>query len=272
MPWATNPLFKPSTTEATADVEAAAANSGPSLGPNPDPSLEPSSSAPQEVPTSADDGFKEPTEKFTAHQIFYIFILDGIGAMILSGGINFAIAYAMYANEDIQTRPIRLWLFPNTLAGDAAVTIIIQCIITWHIELFLVNRDLRKGGVHPIGFIPEPKNRLMRWFMFLDRPEETHVVRSFVHWLSFLRSQMIRSLIIAVVCFPIIWGPSIGFLVLSGTWGGDDWYYDRVWAPQVFKLIQGGVLGLLTTPPMVIFWLTRCGWALKNNEERYGER
>lgn len=93
MPWATNPLFKPSTTEAPADVEAAAANSGPSLGPNPDPSLEPSSSAPQEIPTSADEGFKEPTEKFTAHQIFYIFILDGIGAMILSGGINFAIAY-----------------------------------------------------------------------------------------------------------------------------------------------------------------------------------
>ncbi|KAI0887722.1 uncharacterized protein GGS22DRAFT_154106 [Annulohypoxylon maeteangense] len=269
MPWATNPLFKPSTAEATADVEAAAANNS---GSNLDPSLEPSSSAGQEIPSSVDDGFKEPTEKFTAHQIFYIFILDGIGAMILSGGINFAIAYAMYATQDIATRPIRLWLFPNTLAGDAAVTVIIQCLITWHIELFLVNRDLRKGGVHPIGFIPEPKNKLMRWFMFLDRPKQTHEVRSIVHWLGFLRSQILRSMIIAVVCFPFIWGPSIGFLVLAGRWEGNDWYYDRVWAPQVFKLIQGGVLGLLTTPPMVIFWLTRCGWALKNNEERYGER
>ncbi|KAI1211162.1 uncharacterized protein F4807DRAFT_27318 [Annulohypoxylon truncatum] len=267
MPWATNPLFKPPTVEATADVEAAAANSDP----NPEQALEPSSSARHEIPSS-DDGFKEPTEKFTAHQIFYIFILDGIGAMILSGGINFAIAYAMYATQDIATRPIRLWLFPNTLAGDAAVTIIVQCLITWHIELFLVNRDLRKGGVHPIGFIPEPKNRLVRWFMFLDRPEQTHEVRSIVHWLGFLRSQILRSLIMAVVFFPIIWGPSIGFLVLSGRWQGDDWYYDRVWAPQVFKLIQGAVLGLLTTPPMVIFWLTRCGWALKNNEEQYGDR
>ncbi|KAI1653250.1 hypothetical protein F4813DRAFT_375214 [Daldinia decipiens] len=179
---------------------------------------------------------------------------------------------AMYATQDIVTRPIRLFLFPNTLAGDAAVTIIIQCLITWHIELFLVNRDLRKGGVHPIGFIPEPKNRFMRWFMFLDRPKETHEVRSVVHWLSFFRSQILRALLIAVAFFPVIWGPSIGFLVLAGKWEGDDWYYDKVWAPQVFKLIQGGVLGLLTTPPMVMFWLTRCGWALKNNEERYGER
>lgn len=178
----------------------------------------------------------------------------------------------MYATQDITTRPIRLWLFPNTLAGDAAVTIFVQCLITWHIELFLVNRDLRKGGVHPIGFIPEPTSRVMRWFMFLDRPEQTHEVRSIVHWLSFLWSQILRALLIAVAFFPVVWGATIGFLIIAGRWEGDDWYYDKVWTPQVFKLIQGGVLGLLTTPPMVIFWLTRCGWALKNNEERYGER
>ncbi|KAI1480982.1 hypothetical protein F4774DRAFT_66642 [Daldinia eschscholtzii] len=265
MPWATNPLFTPAA-EPPADVEAAAATAAT------DSSSDSDSSPPQDVTESTDDGFKEPTEKFTAHQIFYIFILDGIGAMILSGGINFAIAYAMYATQDIVTRPIRLFLFPNTLAGDAAVTVILQCLITWHIELFLVNRDLRKGGVHPIGFIPEPKSRFLRWFMFLDRPKETHEVRSIVHWLSFLRSQILRALLIAVAFFPVIWGPSIGFLVLAGKWKGDDWYYDKVWAPQVFKLIQGGVLGLLTTPPMVMFWLTRCGWALKNNEEYYGER
>ncbi|KAI1370388.1 hypothetical protein F4677DRAFT_365413 [Hypoxylon crocopeplum] len=269
MPWATNPLFKPTADPPADDVEATAAASPTSSHSH---SRSPSPSPRQEIVKSIDDGFKEPTEKFTAHQIFYIFILDGLGAMILSGGINFAIAYAMYATQDVATRPIRLFLFPNTLAGDSAVTVIIQCLITWHIELFLVNRDLRKGGVHPIGFIPEPKGRFLRWFMFLDRPEDTHEVRSFVHWLSFLRSQILRALLIAVAFFPLIWGPSIGFLILSGKWQGDDWYYDKVWAPQVFKLIQGGVLGLLTTPPMVLFWLTRCGWALKNNEERYGER
>jgi hypothetical protein len=35
----------------------------------------------------------EPTTRFSGRQIFYIFGLDGIGAMALSGGVNFAIAY-----------------------------------------------------------------------------------------------------------------------------------------------------------------------------------
>ncbi|GKT44990.1 uncharacterized protein ColSpa_05171 [Colletotrichum spaethianum] len=37
---------------------------------------------------------KQPTDRITGRQIFYIFGLDGIGAAILSGGINFALAYA----------------------------------------------------------------------------------------------------------------------------------------------------------------------------------
>lgn len=91
MPWATNPLFKP-TAEPPADVEAAAANSSPDPDTDTDTDLSPQ----QDAAGSIDDGFKEPTEKFTAHQIFYIFILDGLGAMILSGGINFAIAYGIF--------------------------------------------------------------------------------------------------------------------------------------------------------------------------------
>jgi hypothetical protein len=38
-----------------------------------------------------------PTESLTGYQFFYIFILDGVGAFILSGGINFAIAYGEHA-------------------------------------------------------------------------------------------------------------------------------------------------------------------------------
>jgi hypothetical protein len=36
---------------------------------------------------------QSPTERLTGYQFFYIFILDGLGAFALSGGINFAIAY-----------------------------------------------------------------------------------------------------------------------------------------------------------------------------------
>jgi len=34
-----------------------------------------------------------PSDKWTTHQLFYVFFLHGFGAMVLSGGINFAIAY-----------------------------------------------------------------------------------------------------------------------------------------------------------------------------------
>lgn len=39
------------------------------------------------------EGFRPPSEKFTLHQVLYVFILDGLGGAIISGAINFAIAY-----------------------------------------------------------------------------------------------------------------------------------------------------------------------------------
>lgn len=35
----------------------------------------------------------EPSTKLTHHQIFYIFVMHGIGSMIISGGVNFGLAY-----------------------------------------------------------------------------------------------------------------------------------------------------------------------------------
>ncbi len=100
MPWATNPLFKPASARSATDVEAApsAAAAEPIAGAEaeaaPTDDANSSRSTRQEITDQVVEyEFKEPTTKFTAHQIFYIFILDGIGAMIVSGGINFAIAY-----------------------------------------------------------------------------------------------------------------------------------------------------------------------------------
>ncbi|KAI5918136.1 hypothetical protein F4810DRAFT_603018 [Camillea tinctor] len=264
MPWATNPLFKPEETgeKDSTDLESAMGK------PTQEASGDATTTA---VAAKSKSRFKPPSKKFTLHQIFYIFILDGIGAAVLSGGINFAIAYGMYSGQT-PDKPIRLFQFPNTLAGDAAVTIIIQCLITWLVEVILVNWDLRKGGVQPIGFFPVPQSRWLRWFMFLDREQQTHPVRSLPHWLIFLWSQVIRALIVAVIFFPFIWGPSVGFLILVGHMKGGDWYYDKVWVPEIFKLVQGAVLGLLSTPLMAMFWLVRCGWALENNEANYGQR
>lgn len=36
---------------------------------------------------------RRPTDKFSTHQIVYITVMHGLGAMLISGGINFGIAY-----------------------------------------------------------------------------------------------------------------------------------------------------------------------------------
>jgi len=253
---------------------------------------------------------RRPTPKFTHHQLFYIFILDGLGAALLSGGINFAVAYAMYTTSS-QSVPITLWQLPNTLAGDAAVTIVLQNVITWLVELVLVNRDLASGGVAPIGFVRQPGWKPLRWFLFLDRVHHSNSndnldshpgsdtvendntassspvaspgnkkknsnrssssesgsrSSTFSHWASFLFSQVIRALIVAVLCFLLLWGPAVGILMSVGTRSGGDWVYGRTWTPQIFKLVLGGVLALLTTPLFVMVWLVRAGWALQTNE------
>ncbi|KAI0185589.1 hypothetical protein EV127DRAFT_196460 [Xylaria flabelliformis] len=262
MPWASNPIFEPRgpTEKTTTDIEAARVDGD---------SGETSGSTSPEPKASHASKFRPPSDHFTPHQIFYIFVLDGIGSGIIGGGINFAIAYVLYHNRGTKDSPIRLFQFPNTLAGDTAVTIFIQFLTTWVIEAVLVNFDLRKGGVQPIGFIPQPQWRYLRWFMFLDRPEQTNEVRSIKHWLWFLFSQILRSLILAVIFFPFIFGISVGLLTLVGRKQGDwDWYFPPKWAPEIFKLVQGAVLGLLFTPPMVIFWLARCGWALQDTERQ----
>ena len=179
----------------------------------------------------------------------------------------------MYTTQDTTKNPIRLFQLPNTLAGDAAVTIIIQCILTWFVEMGLVSYDLSNRSVQPIGFIPEPSSPWLRWLFYLPSPpskseeipeEEPKskiglVLRSIVQ-------QALRGFMLAVVGFLLLWGPSIGILTVFGVRSGGDYLYQDRWVPQAFKGILGGVLGLLTTPPMAAFWLMKAGW--EGNKER----
>ncbi|KAI0477896.1 hypothetical protein GGR56DRAFT_674215 [Xylariaceae sp. FL0804] len=307
--------------------------------PDPDPEKGDASSSeessggktrPTKTKTKKTRGFQAPTRRLTAHQFYYIFVLDGLGAAAVSGGINFAIAYAMYGRRNhtsssssssaAQQQPVRLWAWPNTLAGDAAVTVVIQCLITWAVELFLVNRALRRGGVRPIGFVREPRRNAARWFMMLPpaeadrgddhRKEQQEEAATMTNnsrrsrlrrWAILTASQALRALLVAAACFPLIWGASIGFLVLigrrvpphhaplpsssslssfsssssstdDGEEGISDWDFGHRWTPQLFKLVQGAVLGLLATPPMVVFWLLRSGWAIRRRDREREEQ
>ncbi|KAI1125568.1 hypothetical protein F5Y10DRAFT_227652 [Nemania abortiva] len=255
MRWATNPYLRsPKATEpATADAEAAQSAARIDGAASPDPK------------DSDELKILPPSDHLTLRQFIYIVILHGIGSALISGGINFAIAYALYHDKGTNDSPIRLFQFPNTLAGDTAVTIFVQFLITWMVECHFVNWDLRKGVIQPIGFIREPRRKFIRWFMFLDRHVEAHEASSLKHWLAFLLSQVIRSLVVVAATFVVIWGACVGFLTLVGKHHGEDWdwYYTPLWTPELFKLIQGAALGLFFTPPMAMLWLVRCGWDMQ---------
>lgn len=163
--------------------------------------------------------------------------------------------------------PVRLFELPNTLAGDTAVTIVVQTIVTWLIEMSVVNRDLRKGNVQPIGFIPEPPPtgepwwRAVRWLMLLD-PAKQQRERRGSPWreLRYLLAQVARAFVLSVLCFCVLFGPCVGVLRTVGVRHGDDWDFAPRWAPQVFKLTLGGLLAVVTSPFFAMFWMVRCGW------------
>lgn len=175
---------------------------------------------------------------------------------------------AMYTTQNTVKRPVRLWQLPNTLAGDAAVTIFVQCVITWFVELILLRYDLRHRSVQPIGFISQPTNRWLRLFFFLPRDPAEGVGNPRRKWtfLEFIQ-QALRGLSFGVVSFLILWPIFMGALTGFGRKEGADYVYHDKWLPQVFKLILGGVLGLLTTPLMAMFWLIKAGWEYKKEEE-----
>lgn len=169
----------------------------------------------------------------------------------------------MYTRTD---DPIRLFELPNTLAGDTAVTVIVQTIVTWMIEMLIVNYDLRKGNIQPIGFIAEPSltgvwSRAARWFMLLDlskaqRKRSGSVARQ----LLYLFSLALRAFVVSVLCFSLLFGPCVGILIAVGVKDGGDWVYASRWAPEVFKLVLASVLSLMTSPFFAMYWMVKCGW------------
>lgn len=186
----------------------------------------------------------------------------------------------MYTQTD---DPIRLFELPNTLIGDFAVTVIMQTIITWMIEMAVVNNDLRKASVRPIGFVDEPQLndpsspssplgsmsrrlprfaiRWIRWFMLLDQPKAQRKRRgSIVRKLRYLLAQVQRAFVVSIVLFALLIGPTMGILMALGVKEGGDWVYASRWTPEIYKLLLGGVLALLTSPFFAMYWMIKCGW------------
>ncbi|KAK4232505.1 hypothetical protein QBC38DRAFT_494573 [Podospora fimiseda] len=213
---------------------------------SPDPDILPILPPPKNTPLS-------PTPQITTHQLLYLLIISSLLPCIISSLINFSIAYFLYKPYS----QITLWAFPSTLAGDAAVTIVLTCISTWFIEYFLVRRDLSTGGIAPFGWIEEesiPGGRFISWFLFLG---EEGLGKKWGEWLI---GQFMRIAVLILGCMITIWPGTVGILMLVGERKEKDWIYKKEsWTPELFKLVLGGVLGAVVTPVMAGVWLVRGG-------------
>ncbi|KAG0300917.1 hypothetical protein BGZ97_003022 [Linnemannia gamsii] len=189
---------------------------------------------------------KAPVSGLTTRHIVYLIFMHTIGAMILDAGINFGLATAMYKNNK---NPVYIWPLPNTLAGDIAVTIIIQQTLTWILDRLAVRGDLKKGLVAPLR-MPSDAPKLVRWFVGLEdvkaagRPGIAFHVK--------------RVVAIVVASFLLYWPITIGILyglkndhvgaVASDGAGAQAAGDFNLWPfPQIFKGVYSAALGL-TTP------------------------
>ncbi|KAG0268032.1 hypothetical protein BGZ95_002645 [Linnemannia exigua] len=177
----------------------------------------------------------------TTRHIVYLIVMHTIGAMILDAGINFGLATAMYKNSK---HPVYIWPLPNSLAGDIAVTIIIQQALTWILDRIAVRGDLKKGLVAPLR-MPSDASKVVRWFVGLEDVNKPGRPGFAFHFK--------RVVVLVVASFLLYWPMTIGIIygLKSGDVGaatGDNAGQFNLWPfPQIFKGIYSACLGL-TTP------------------------
>ncbi|KAG5934327.1 hypothetical protein E4U59_006297 [Claviceps monticola] len=201
----------------------------------------------------------KPSAEFNFGHFLYLLCRDAIPGMIVSAAVNMAISYVMYvvANDG---PTVCLFKLPKSLAGDAAMTIVIHCIITWFLKFHLVRNDLRHGIAQPIASGDgELLSEDVCWLMFLSQETGEAVEPVRMNSVKWIARHLVRALAFASMVFLAFWPVSLVPLILLGDRDETDFSYHRIWVPQIFKTTLGGFLGLLTSPIISMIWLVRAG-------------
>lgn len=212
----------------------------------------------QVVPTSSSH---PPTSTVTIAQWLYIWVMQALGSAVLGGGINFAIATGMYRHN---RHLVWLWkVNHNTLAGDAAVTIFVQTIITWLLDSAMVCNDVRTRayGIRPISMSPKAlNNKFLSWYISAEGMELLELHITLKARLKCFVIGIIKAFLLCILVFFIWWPITVAILVGVGhSIGAGQYQYNHWPEPQIFKLILGFTLGLLVTPVVVLLALAAKG-------------
>ncbi|KAJ3043984.1 hypothetical protein HDV00_003511 [Rhizophlyctis rosea] len=141
----------------------------------------------------------------------------------------------------------RLWALPNTLAGDAAVTVLVQQTLTWFLDGALTRKDLRKGVVAPWPYTL-PQTGVLGWIcresldVFGPTPGGAGgKVKQVVGGLA-------RGFVTAVIVIIPSWCIGVGLLVAFWPAVRDGSPVEGWPGPQIFKALYTFFLGAATTP------------------------
>lgn len=250
--------------------------------PSNDSDLEACQPADQLVASSQRDPFSFPGRPPGLHplaipplslsQKLYIVLPQMIGAAILDGLANFGIGCAMYLNA----KNVRIWILKNnTVAGDMALTIFIQGVLTFCIASGMVHVDLRKNKISAFRYpwpdtswgaakrLP-PDHAKTRVGRLWRRFHNSHGFSRGLHFFSgsdvndifdsrLTRSQFFTRLfwsiwkgsVLSVFYFFLIWPISIA--IVSPIWAGQNLGNRNFTAPLI-KAVYGFIFGLLMNP------------------------
>ncbi|KAL2150822.1 hypothetical protein VTH82DRAFT_7385 [Thermothelomyces myriococcoides] len=84
-------------------------------------------------------------------------------------------------------------------------------------------------------------------------------------WMAFGLAGLGRAVIVALLGFLIMIGPTIGICVAVGKRLDGDWVFPGRWDGALFKLVYGTVLGFITSPALALMWMLRAGWIVNRH-------
>ena len=128
------------------------------------------------------------------------------------------------------THTVRLWnINDNTLAGDAAVTIFVQLIVTWLIDTLLVCNDVRTRAFRIQPLFPKTSNnKFLEWYLSVEGMDVLDPNISLLRRVKRVIGGAIRALFLSVPVFFLWWPIGVGIMAGVGEpIGGAEYAYNH---------------------------------------------
>jgi hypothetical protein len=225
----------------------------------------------------------DPTPLSLRHAL-YIGGLQCVGAAALDAGLLFGLHVLIFSAKE----PVKIWLFPTTVAGDLFVSLLLTSTLTFVIAGAMVWGDVLLGARGPLRLAPlalEPVARLARggglvgwaltvssvfdadaWARAVDSTAAVSAgdggaasaaaAKTRRTWVHAVGANAARGAAWGVALSVVVWPVAVG--ICAGLYGSELPNYPQ--APTIFAVF-GAVIGAIITPLVATLALATAGRA-----------